>query len=63
MLKVVAEEHKAKFYVVPKEFSGDCGAQIAWVGVLAFRCGVKIDVKKSFVKPRWRLDDVPIPWR
>jgi len=63
MLKVVAEEHKAKFYVVPKEFSGDCGAQIAWVGVLAFRCGVKVDVKKSFVKPRWRLDDVPIPWR
>ena len=63
MIEIVAKEHGARFYVVPKEFSGDCGAQIAWTGVLAYTKGIKIDVDKSFVKPRWRLDRVLIPWR
>nr|WP_309493542.1 KEOPS complex N(6)-L-threonylcarbamoyladenine synthase Kae1 [Candidatus Hecatella orcuttiae] len=63
MLKQVAEEHKAKFYVVPREYSGDCGAQIAWTGLLAHLQGVKVSIERSLVKPRWRLDSVPIPWR
>lgn len=63
MLELVAGEHKAKFYVVPREYSGDCGAQIAWTGLLAYLHRVKISVEQSFVKPRWRLDSVPIPWR
>jgi len=63
MLKIVAKEHEAKFFVVDKEYSGDCGAQIAWTGLLAFIHGVKIDIVKSYVKPKWRLDEVKIPWR
>lgn len=63
MLKIMAEEHAASFHVIPLEYSGDCGAQIAWTGVLAYNSGVKIDVRKSSVKPRWRLDRVSIPWR
>jgi len=63
ILQAVAEEHNAKFFVVPREFSGDCGAQIAWTGVLAYKHNLKIPVEKSFVKPKWRLDRVPVPWR
>ncbi|MHC1563790.1 MAG: KEOPS complex N(6)-L-threonylcarbamoyladenine synthase Kae1 [Candidatus Hecatellaceae archaeon] len=63
MLRIVAEEHEARFLVVPKEYSGDCGAQIAWTGILAYKAGVSIPVERSFVKPKWRLDAVPIPWR
>ncbi|RLG91477.1 MAG: O-sialoglycoprotein endopeptidase [Candidatus Hecatellales archaeon] len=63
MLKAIAEEHKARFFVVPREYSGDCGAQIAWTGVLAYKHKVKVSIEKSFVKPKWRLDMVPIPWR
>ena len=63
MLRFVAEDHGARLLVVPKEYSGDCGAQIAWTGLLAFSAGVEIEVSKSFVKPRWRLDSVDIPWR
>jgi len=59
----VAEEHGARFFVVPREYSGDCGAQIAWTGILAHRSGVSIPVERSYVKPKWRLDMVPIPWR
>ncbi len=62
MVQEIAQEHHAKFFVVPKRFSGDCGAQIAWTGVLAYQYGVKVDVEKSFVKPKWRLDQVDIPW-
>jgi glycoprotease/Kae1 family metallohydrolase len=63
MLKIVAEDHGARFVVVPREYSGDSGAQIAWTGILAASAGVKVDVSKSFVKPRWRLDTVDVPWR
>ena len=63
MLRIVAESHGARFSVVPREYSGDCGAQIAWTGILAYSAGVTIEVAKSYVKPRWRLDTVDIPWR
>lgn len=63
MLRLVAEEHGARFLVVPSEYSGDCGAQIAWTGILAYQAGVRIPLERSHVKPRWRLDSVPIPWR
>ena len=63
MLRLVAEDHEARLLVVPREFAGDCGAQIAWTGLLAFPAGVEVEVSKSFVKPRWRLDSVDIPWR
>ncbi|MEM3061240.1 MAG: KEOPS complex N(6)-L-threonylcarbamoyladenine synthase Kae1 [Candidatus Bathyarchaeia archaeon] len=63
MLKIIAKEHGAEFFAVDKEYSGDCGAQIAWTGLLASSHNVKIDIEKSYVKPKWRLDEVDIPWR
>ncbi len=63
MLQVIAEEQNARFLVVPKEFAGDSGAQIAWTGALAHRSGVEVKIPESLVKPRWRLDAVDIPWR
>ena len=63
MIREITDEHKASFYVVPKRYSGDCGAQIAWTGVLAHKSNIQIEVEKSFVRPKWRLDCVNIPWR
>jgi universal protein Kae1 len=63
MIQSISQEHDARFYAVPKEYSGDCGAQIAWTGMLAYERGVRIDVERSYVKPKWRLDRVRIPWR
>jgi len=62
MLNAVAEEHEAKFNVVPREFATDNGAMIAWTGVLAFKYGLVTRVDESFVKLRWRLDKVDVPW-
>jgi N6-L-threonylcarbamoyladenine synthase/protein kinase Bud32 len=62
MLEVIAEEHDAKFHVVPREFASDNGAMIAWTGVLAYTHGLVTPVEESFVKLRWRVDKVDVPW-
>jgi N6-L-threonylcarbamoyladenine synthase len=63
MMKSMASRHSAELKVVPLEYSGDCGAQIAWTGLLAFKSGVTVPVSESVVKQSWRLDSVDIPWR
>ncbi len=62
MIKAIAEEHDADFSVMSKEFAIDNGAMIAWTGVLAYKHGVVTPIEKSFVKLRWRLDEVEVPW-
>jgi tRNA A37 threonylcarbamoyltransferase TsaD len=62
MLSAIAEEHEARFNVVPREFATDNGAMIAWTGVLAYTHGAVTPVEESFVKLRWRLDRVDVPW-
>ena len=62
MLSVIAEEHDARFNVVPLEFATDNGAMIAWTGTLAFRHGLVTPLDESFVKLRWRVDKVDVPW-
>jgi N6-L-threonylcarbamoyladenine synthase len=62
MIKAVADEHGVRFDVVPTEFAIDNGAMIAWTGVLAYTNGVVTPIAKSFVKLRWRLEEVEVPW-
>jgi universal protein Kae1 len=62
MLQIIAEEHDAKFSVVPKPFATDNGAMIAWTGVLAYIHGLTTPVEESYVKLRWRVDRVDVPW-
>ena len=62
MLNVIAEEHDATFNVVPLEFATDNGAMIAWTGVLAYTHGLVTLLPESYVKLRWRVDKVDVPW-
>jgi universal protein Kae1 len=62
MVKVITEDHDAKFNVVPREFAADNGAMIAWTGVLAYTHGVVTPIEESFVKLRWRLEKVDVLW-
>jgi len=55
--------HDAVARVVPQPYTGDCGAQIAWAGMLALRAGMTAEIADTQVRPRWRLEDVKIPWR
>lgn len=61
-LDKMAKLHGAQFYTVPHEFAGDNGAMIAWTGLLLYLHGVTIDPLKAFVRQRWRLDEVDLPW-
>lgn len=63
MMTTMSARHSARYRSVPLEYSGDCGAQIAWTGLLAFRSGVRIPLADSTVMQSWRLDSVDIPWR
>ncbi|MDG6898407.1 MAG: N(6)-L-threonylcarbamoyladenine synthase Kae1 [Nitrososphaerota archaeon] len=63
MMTEMSERHSAMFRTVPIEYSGDCGAQIAWTGCLAHRAGIHVPISSSEVRQSWRLDSVDIPWR
>jgi universal protein Kae1 len=62
MLGIISADHDAKFSVVPQKFATDNGAMIAWTGALAYMNGLKTPVEESFVKVRWRVDKVDVPW-
>jgi len=62
MLKIIAEEHEARFCVVSKQFAMDNGAMIAWTGILAYQHGLKVPIEKSFIKLKWRVNEVDVPW-
>ena len=63
MMSDMAARHAAAVTMTPLEYSGDCGAQIAWTGWLAHSCGIEVPVAESKVLQSWRLDRVDIPWR
>ena len=62
MIRAVAEEHVVKFDTVETQFAIDNGAMISWTGVLAFKSGAVTPVESSFVKLKWRLEEVEVPW-
>jgi len=62
MLETMCKERGAKFKVCPREYSGDCGANIAWTGVLASKSQKPLDPKKAEINPRWRTDEAEVSW-
>lgn len=60
MLQSVCKRHKAKFFIAPHQFAGDCGSQIAWTGLLesSVKNGAKLE--NTFVTQSWRLDTVEV---
>ena len=62
MLKLMALEHNARYEVVPRKLAGDNGVMIAWTGLLQAKYGDFIDINESNVLPKWRIDEIDIPW-
>jgi N6-L-threonylcarbamoyladenine synthase len=62
-MEQVAQLHNAVPHVVESQYTGDNGAQIAWTGLLAFQAGLVTEIDQARVRPKWRLEDVDIPWR
>jgi len=62
ILYEVGREHGAEVKFVPDEYAGDNGAMIALTGYYAYRKGIAVEPGESFVRQRWRLDTVDVPW-
>jgi len=62
MLRTMCEERGARMKVVDSKYSGDCGAMIAWAGVLAYMSGQRTLPKNSGIIPKWRTDEVDVTW-
>jgi N6-L-threonylcarbamoyladenine synthase/protein kinase Bud32 len=63
MIKKICAEHGTEFHVVPRQVSGDNGIMIAWTGLLKYKAMKGDSLEKTQIIPKWRMDDVPIPWR
>ena len=63
MIEEMAKRHGAAIYVVPRRYSGDCGPQIAWPGLLYYKHGISTTPLHAFIRQSWRLDKVDVPWR
>ncbi len=62
MLKEMCEGQNVDFYVPPKEFCGDNGAMIAWLGLLMHENGKWMSLDETKVIPNYRTDMVEVNW-
>lgn len=61
MCDIMCRERGAKFYPVPMEYAGDCGANIAYTGLIAYKSGAE-PLKESDFFQHWRTDEVEVKW-
>ena len=62
MLKIMAEEHYAEFYMPKMKYCGDNGAMIAWLGHLMYENFGFTDINDTNIIQRYRTDEVETPW-
>lgn len=62
MLQSVCKRQNCKFFVVPLQWAGDCGSQIAITGALQSTVKNGANLEETFVKQSWRLDSVQIDY-
>ncbi len=63
MIAYISHEHNAKYSVVPLKYAGDNGAMIGWTGILKYKEVGADNIKDTTINPKWRMDNVEIPWR
>ncbi|UCE74785.1 MAG: bifunctional N(6)-L-threonylcarbamoyladenine synthase/serine/threonine protein kinase [Methanomassiliicoccales archaeon] len=63
MLKTMALARGAKFAVPPQKLCIDNGAMIAWMGIIMYESGVRMNIKDTVIRQRFRTDEVEVQWR
>ncbi|NPA84937.1 MAG: N(6)-L-threonylcarbamoyladenine synthase Kae1 [Crenarchaeota archaeon] len=61
-VELMAGERGSSFKPIPYDLARDNGAMIAWTGLLYLKHGVSVRPEEAFVRQRWRLDEVEVPW-
>ncbi len=63
MVGTMAKERGGRMFVPDSRLCRDNGAMIAWLGNLMYGSGVRMDVKDTEVRQRFRTDEVSVTWR
>ena len=63
MVNTMAKERNASFFVPSKDLCVDNGAMIAWLGVIMYNSGIRMEIKDSVIDQRFRTDMVDVIWR
>jgi universal protein Kae1 len=63
MVKIMAKERGAKFYVPRNDLCIDNGAMIAWNGILMYKSGIQMRIEETIIDQRYRTDMVEVKWR
>lgn len=63
MVKTMAEDRGARFFVPSKDLCIDNGAMIAWLGLLMYESGVRMNIDDTVINQRFRTDMVDVSWR
>ena len=63
MVKTMANDRDATFFVPPKELCIDNGAMIAWTGLVMHEAGIRMKIEDTELNQRFRTDDVEVTWR
>ncbi len=61
IMRAVAEEHGARFAVVPMKYAADNGVMIAWTGLLMYQHGCTTSPAAP-INPKFRTDAAEICW-
>ena len=56
MLSSMCTGRRVKLGIIPKKYSGDCGSQIAAIGMARFKNGIKVRPRNAFIRQSWRID-------
>ncbi len=60
MLQTMCDSRGVRLSVIPRQFAGDCGAQIAAAGFLFRENGYTVRAEKALVRQSWRIDRVQL---
>jgi tRNA A37 threonylcarbamoyltransferase TsaD len=63
MCEAMCNERGAKMFVPANEFLVDNGAMIAWLGILQYKSGERMELDDAVIKPYVRTDEVEVGWR
>lgn len=61
MLQTMCESRGVRLGVIPRQFAGDCGTQIAAAGFLFRNYDYAVKPSEAFVRQSWRIDRVQLP--
>ncbi len=61
-MDAMASLHDAIYRPVDKRYAVDNGVMIALTGLAALRSGITVEPRRAFIRQRWRIDEVDVPW-